>query len=148
MEDYTKRTIPTRINSEGEVETYRTLLDGREIITNSNGDAYIEVDKAVYDEPLPDELKYVISQFYPSIILNNESKKLETIRDVFPSSSVVRDDERVCFLSGIFKLSPEGIPNRMKHSSDYEFEMFVMALAEEDLSNISAKNNYQSEIEV
>lgn len=139
--DYKSRIINERI-VDGKTQYYRTLNNNREIITDVNGDVYLEVDKEVFEAELSDQEKQVIEYFYKGL------GKITSMRDVILPHAIVRDDERVCFKTGIMdaeykdgKLVWHGRP---KHPSDGEFAQF-MTLANEDYSNIYLENPYLSE---
>lgn len=148
--NYKERIISERL-VDGEIEYYRTLEDGREFITNKNGDLFLEITKEDFDAELPAEVVEVIEFYYPNL------GKITSLRNVFPADSgaIVRDDEMVCFRTGIMDAVYRTINDeevfqgygRPKHPSIGEFEQF-MSRAKEDKSNVWVLNPYAKDEEM
>ena len=131
--DYTSRNITK------EDGKYYRYVDDVKVQTTPTGDVWLEVSKDVFDAELPTDMIAIIEQFYPSL------SPIKTLRGVFPPSSIAKDEDNVCFKTGIYEKRMkngeiEGY-TRTKKTSDYEFEMFY-SLASDD--NVFSKNPYIS----
>ena len=110
--DYTSRNI-----TKEDGKYYRYVGDVK-VQTTPTGDVWLEVSKDVFDADLPTDMITIIEQFYPSL------SPIETLRDVFPPSSIAKDEDDVCFKTGIYnkiKTSNGYGYSRNKPTSDYEF---------------------------